>query len=573
MMMMLLTKLAVTVFAPQIVSGNVFLQRSELGISDIAHTLMDGQFLVKLEEAMGSEHKVRTESFMKVIAEALHPIFAALPKNNMGRVGPASARFALHRLFVQRHGWQVKGLAAYGETWEGGYPSVALADKIPHKVKHLFDDKLDSAGLSLHELAAFAATLEHMIHSEAMTRLQAAYKLMGDEPMQTLQRDEARRVIQTYMAIYVIGLNASATTRSKAQIANMEKIYPGWNDTLNFLDSLQLELVGERPKYEFSDITDVVEEAGERFGRFQNQECIEMKKMLVKLEEFEGSGRVRLADFYGSALHAGQWQFSESVGYLRDLGALDESESSNPRVVIPNYLNAPSNCMEPSAYYGVCCIDECEEVLGYVEREVKAPTATPKEIANIFINVPSASLAAGRKLSATSLRRLEELGDHHQGHIPIHGRLFAQWLHLAYPRECPYPHVSGTIQPKTAKDWMEAGLPTTAHNEEMQQHIEAGRQMLSTRNGTDEELSSAWWSMEEELVDAQAHSWELVRKAEKGPWRIMMYAFFACTAGSAFMFYPMKALDKTLTHELISMKSVSRWARTSLKHSMNMHVV
>jgi len=522
---------------------------------------------------MGSEHKVRTEALMKGITEALRPIFIALPKNNMGRVGPASARFALHRLFVQRHGWQVKGLAAYGETWEGVHPSVALADRIPHTVKHLFDDKLDGTGLSLHELAAFAATLEHMIHSEAMTRLQAAYKLLGDEPMQTLQRDEARRVIQSYMAMYVIGLNASATTRSKAQIENIETIYPGWKDTLKFLDTLQLELVGERPKYEFSDITDVVEEAGERFGRFQNQECIEMKKMLVKLEEFEGSGRVRLADFYGSALHAGQWQFSESVGYLRELGALDESESSNLRVVIPNYLNAPSNCMEPSAYYGVCCIDECEELLGHVEKEVKAPTATPKEIANIFVNVPSASLAAGRKLSTTSLHRLQELGDHHQGHIPIHGRLFAQWLHLAYPRECPYPHVSGTIRPKTANDWMQAGLPTTARNEEMQQHIEAGRQVLSTRNGTDEELSSEWWSMEEELVDAQAHSWELSRKAEKGPWRIMIYAVFACAAGSAFMFYPMKAPDKTLTHELISIKSVSQWARTSLKHSMNMHVV
>merc|ERR1719263_1424965 len=27
------------------------------------------------------------------------------------------------------------------------------------------------------------------------------------------------------------------------------------------------------------------------------------------------------------------------------------------------------------------------------------------------------------------------------------GRLFAQWLHYAYPRECSFPHVSGTIEP------------------------------------------------------------------------------------------------------------------------------
>jgi len=429
--------------------------------------------------------------------------------------------------------------------------------------------------LSLHELAAFAATLEHMIHSEAMARLQAAYKLSGDEPMQTLPRDEAQGVIQTYMAIYVIGLNVSANHRhNKKQIANIEQIYPGWKDTLKFLDNLQLEVVGDRPELEFSDITNIVEEAGERFGRFQNQECIEMKKMLVKLEESEGSGRVRLADFYGSALNAGQWQFTESEGYLRESGALDESESSNLRVIIPNYLNAPSNCIEPSAYYGVCCIDDCEELLGYVERALEAPTATPQEIAKIFVNIPSASMAAGRVLSAAVMRRLEELGNHHAGRVPIHGRLFAQWLHLAYPRECPFPHMSGTIQPKGSKDWMEAGQPTTALKEEMQQQIEAGHQLLSARNGTDEEISSVWWSMTEELVDAQAHSWEMAREAEKGRCRMMMYAFFVCTAGIALMFSPVKILDTTLkAHGFISVKSISRWARTSLKHSMNMHVV
>jgi len=369
-------------------------------------------------------------------------------------------------------------------------------------------------------------------------------------------------------------LNASATRQSEKQIANVELLYPGWKDTLKFLDNLQLEVVGDRPQYEFNDITDVVEEAGERFGRFQNHECIEMKKMLVKLEETEGSGCIRLADFYGSALHTGQWQFSESVGYLRDLGALDESESSNPRVIIPNYLNAPSNCIEPSAYYGVCCIDECEELLGHVERQLEASTAMPKEIAKMFVNVPSASLAVGRELSTTSMRRLEELGNHYDGRIPIHGRLFAQWLHLAYPRECPYPHVSGTIRPKSAKAWMEAGQPTTASREEMQQHVQEGREMLSARNSTDEDVGSAWWSMEEELVDAQAHYWEMARRADKGPWRITMYTFFVCTAGAALMFSSINALHAMLRgYELISIKRLSRWARTSLKHSINMHVV
>merc|ERR1719223_1788369 len=105
----------------------------------------------------------------------------------------------------------------------------------------------------------------------------------------------------------------------------------------------------------------------------------------MKLEELDGSGRVRLGDFYsGHSFH-----FSESVDYLRQLGALDESDKANLRVIIPNYLNAPSNCIASSAYYGVCCIDECEEILGQVEREVQGPTAHPTQMATIIASALS----------------------------------------------------------------------------------------------------------------------------------------------------------------------------------------
>jgi len=26
--------------------------------------------------------------------------------------------------------------------------------------------------------------------------------------------------------------------------------------------------------------------------------------------------------------------------------------------------------------------------------------------------------------------------------VPLHGRLFTQWLHFAFPHECPYPHIT-----------------------------------------------------------------------------------------------------------------------------------
>jgi len=555
------------------VGGNVFLQRSEFpGVLS-----MDGHILMQLEEAMGSEHRVATESRMKSIAEALNPIFVALPKNNTGRVGPTSARYALHRLFVQRHGWQVKGLAANGETWDAAHPSTAFADKVSLEVRSLFDDRLRNEGLDLHELVVFAATLEHLIHSEAMMRLHSAYRLSGEEPMKSLPRQKADELVKTYMAIYVTGLNASATSEAnmKRYVTNIRKIYPGWEHTVKFLEHLQNEVVGDRPVYEFSDITDVVEVAGERFGRFQNQECLDLKKTLVALEESSGSGRVRLSDFYGSALNAGQWQFSESVEYLRQLGALDESDSSNVRIMIPNYLNAPSNCIASSAYYGVCCIDECEELLGHVEKEVRSPTAHPAEIANIIVNLPSASVAAGRKLSATLMQRLTKLGDHHGNSIPIHGRLFAQWMHLAYPRECPFPHVSGTIQPKTAKEMKAAGQAVKAQKEVMQQYVKAGRQKSNKgEEGCDNEICSAMWSTEEELVDGHAHSSEIARREGRGPWRTVLFFIFTCTAAISLALSLLRTFGTTL--EIVEVNTKTQfpmWARTSLKQTLNVHNV
>merc|ERR550514_609732 len=80
--------------------------------------------------------------------------------------------------------------------------------------------------------------------------------------------------------------------------------------------------VGE--SIDFTASAHVVEQVGEQFGKFQDLECRSLKEALVQMEH-QGSGRVRLPSFYSQAL-GGDWQFSESVEYLRHLGALDETD-------------------------------------------------------------------------------------------------------------------------------------------------------------------------------------------------------------------------------------------------------
>merc|ERR1719253_1290669 len=91
----------------------------------------------------------------------------------------------------------------------------------------------------------------------------------------------------------------------------------------------------------FSNMTAILEEVADRYGLWQAADCKGLKSELVGMEDVSGSGRVRLADFYSAALKGQNWQFSESVEYLRHLGALDESRPDVPRIIIANYVNSP----------------------------------------------------------------------------------------------------------------------------------------------------------------------------------------------------------------------------------------
>merc|ERR1740130_1685644 len=67
--------------------------------------------------------------------------------------------------------------------------------------------------------------------------------------------------------------------------------------------------------------------------------------------------------------------------------------------------------------------------------------------------MPTATVHAPRNLSQTLMQRLDEIASQHGGKVPLHGRLFAQWMHQAFPRECPYPHKIGTVSSLSSAPW------------------------------------------------------------------------------------------------------------------------
>lgn len=311
------------------------------------------------------------------------------------------------------------------------------------------------------------------------------------------------KVIDAYMMVYIIGGEIATMTPEevRAMQNDIAHMYPGWSDTQVWLRDIQGAVAynhrGQTNPFaggelDFLRTAHIVEEVGERYGGFQDLECRNLKRGLME-REGKVPGRVPLSAFFKKDLD-GNFLFTESVQYLRQSGALDETDPNRPSVMIPNYLTSPSNCLTSSSFYSVCCRDECESLMAHLEGQIGAPTATSGQIAALAAALPSDTIEAPRVLSAPLVRRLEDIAKNHQGRIPLHGRLFAQWMHHAYPRECPFPHLAGT------KVLNEEAWNEVASEEEMLMYTKAAVSDVHFIS-EDAKLEALPWVADEELLD------------------------------------------------------------------------
>jgi len=464
--------------------------------------------LFEFEKLLNVKHRNITDSRLGRLVELLTPTFHALPKNGRGAVGTGAASYALHRLFVQEHGWFVKGLQASNGTWAESKPTDAFGGRAGEHSRDLLAGRLASEGFDLQELAFFAVAIENAIHGEAASVFGSIYMQLGHSQETRLSKNEAALVIDTYMAYYILGVGPTKVTQQQV-LTMIEEQHPTWNETRQFLRDVEQEVLPKGAAiFAFTEVVLVAAEAAARYGRWQSSECMAMKAQLMQMQDNAHSGRVRLANFYQGALHQDKWQFSETTEYLRQLGALDETNPSDPRVIIPNYINSPSNCLASSSFYAVCCIDECGDLFWQLESKIGAPSASPEQIVAIVSSLPPSSASLGNWTVGEQLVwRLSEVADYHGDQVPLHGRLFAQWMHYVYPQECSYPHLSGTIQPRKPDEFEEeTDQDALATEEEMLRHIQEGRQRRSNTAVFDKGAvaCSSMWAMEEELVVPEA---------------------------------------------------------------------
>merc|ERR1719375_1747174 len=445
---------------------------------------------------------------LDAIERVLAPVYVTLPKNANGKLGHAAVCYALHRYFVQQHGWFINGMSPDGSGWDNSSTTTLMKERAPAHVQDLLERHLGNRGFSLRELASLASVLHNQVNQEYLGRSDRAYRLSGAPIEGRATEQQFKKAITIWMTMLIIGPDMHKVNDNQilGAVSKVKRYFPHWNDLLFWVQDVrqnvaytqrarQNPFVGTSLPLE--SMHRVTSEVPKRFGQWHDSVCVDMKTELLKMDNARSTGRVNLGAFYGGRSAENDWRFIEPVDYLRQLGALDESNPTRLRVIIPNYLSGPNNCIEASEMHTYCCKDECGVLVAEVERGIAAPTGAVGDIVKIVAQISTDTVDAPRNLTTELMSKLDSVASRHGGRVPLHGRLFAQWMHHAFPNECPHPHISGTTAPQTTEAYMKSGGKVKVTAEERAKYIAAHTSRTESRENDMERLL---WSEEEELL-------------------------------------------------------------------------
>mmetsp|Transcript_109401 Transcript_109401/g.275205 ORF Transcript_109401/g.275205 Transcript_109401/m.275205 type:complete len:601 (+) Transcript_109401:72-1874(+) len=479
----------------------------------VSRDLVAKQLFSELTAMLG--HDARRERLTR-IETLMRPSYTGLPKNKHGGIDQAVSRYALHRYFVMHRGWHIRGLAPDGEKWNASSSTAMLKSKMPTFILELLEESVGRRHIGLGELAVLAATVEDLVHGDTIELLRMAYGTHGlsvHEPLASIEQEQ--RVIKTYLLYFLLPWTQEAQDNATEIVEFFPEApaaYPGWDDTVLWVEDLKESIKyqnrGEHNPFEhrdeyfrhFASMAHLAETIIDKIGMFQDIECRMIKNLLLDLEE-RNDGRVLLTKFWGPYMKDEHYYFTETPAFLKNLGALDDADPLRPSVIVPNIIYARSNCLATSSsFHSVCCVDQCNVLMETLERNVAHGVARPGLIAELVAALPSDTVAAPRNLSGSLRRKLDMIAARHSGHVPLHGRMFALWMHHAFPNECPFPHASGTEAPMTHDEWSERFGDSLATDEEMRRYMVLDNSTTDVAKPQEVHEDVIMWSEEEELV-------------------------------------------------------------------------
>jgi len=454
----------------------------------------------------------------KAIKAALTPMWRTLPKTS-GRVDRRTLRYLVHRYFMQTSSLMVRGFEPTRPTNESHWGAAdILSQMVPAYVESVLESHHSTQnGFTLQDAADMVLMLDQLIFDSEGALLEGVYTEQRKPLHRSLSYKGLQQVLEVYMVKWMIDVEPREYKILFSNRTLLEQVVPHYKDLMNFakgrIDTFeysrqQSQSVAQAQTstnkdswaltYSFEDAHAIAGGITRSFQSYWQSECDSMKNALVGMDS-HSTGRVPLAKFYSTAINS-DWRFGESEAYLRELGALDETSSwMGPQVIIPNYLQATSNCIVSTSHYLVCCTNECESLMGDIENAIDAPTALPSAILDVVRSMTSQTTLDDDEaphLTPSLLQQLESVAKNHGGMVPLHGRLFAQWLHYVFPRECPFPHRTGAVSSATPSQY---GGDHVATKEDMLKHA-SNASAMSLSVGKDELHWMSQWSEDEELI-------------------------------------------------------------------------
>jgi len=440
-----------------------------------------------VRSSMLSHFKAATASSDKVAAleESLRPIFLALPKTADGQLSKGTARYALHRFFSEKHGWSIKGLQPAGAGWTSTLsvtPDVRDVSKymMPTYLQELVLTHLGASSFNLRSLAVLAATIEHLVNAETLSIVYSTFATLGLPIPGKRSEKEVDEILNTFLMVYAFGVNLDVSVLEDVRQAEayLEKSHSSWPQLQAFAQEVKRSTWSAK-ELNFDEIVQVVRNMGERYVGHQGKDCARVKDELVQKPSHH-QGRVLLSEVQPSSASGRRQLFTESPEVLQKFGVL--SADAEAKLIIPNYVNSQSMCLSTASFYAACCVNECEGLLGRLEREVRAPAVAAAELGRLVATLPGAGLAE------TLLQELPGLADPSSGMVALHSRAFAEWMHRAFPLECPAPHTQKVTNPKTPDEWMgESGL-VVADLEEMMDEIKNSLAQYTTMGKANQDV-------------------------------------------------------------------------------------
>lgn len=495
-------------------------QTDDLGLQHLGQDL-----ILAMDEVLGCGGDSATSTHLTEIEARIRPMWMTMPSND-GKLDWKSLRYVAHRYFMQQSSMLIRGFEpsrALNESDSGA--AEILSKQVPAHADLLFGGHHSANGYTVEDAIALLAALERLVFDSETALLERVYKQHGLEHARILGFRQTKRVLEAYMVHWMMGEDSRGINILLRNRTLLDTHFPRWQDVRHFVEGRIRTLDFSRShsirpsfgqsimeqRYTFDDAHEIVGGITKNFQSYWESECQAMKKQLVDMDH-DGTGRVRLSEFYGTGLEK-DWRFGESEDYLRQLGVLDESSPwRGKQVIIPNYLQAASNCIVSAPHYLLCCINECENLMSEIERLVQVPSASPSVLLSIVGNLssPSDPHDDPPKLQGSLSVQLDRISEAHGGQVPLHGRLFAQWLHYVFPRECPFPHKAGVYKTHTLTPHT-FGKQYIASKQDMKVHADA-REDPAIEQGDGEAHRLSQWSDEEELFadySGQLHApWE-----------------------------------------------------------------